>query len=740
MPLLTCAPRCSFSRPPARRRQYRWLSEAYPLPLAAISKWIQRHPQLEPDLCPQPESEDPSAFRLREDFESLPSFHPTSDGNASLLDASPSVTPLTSPTNVRRASDTEEMEESPNTQLFGQSLSARKKNRLKPLRTYGKQSTSARPSSSSAALNSPKQRRSVSHLLAFRELLSESAEERWEHALASEEEGPAYNALAGPSEPAPVRHPARDLDVTMSDVSHIAQGPPKRRQDRILAGPLHNLPRPPEPAQPMRIPPIPDSVAPVAEAQKQRPAGKAYRFLKPFPLAAAAVPKVRVRAPRPAEGNDGSHWDGNDASAGDISEIIEDFTATQAPPVTVLDDSARFGDQTSLILDRASGAVDDSDGNDSILDASFGGDAANPPGASDSSFIDPPEVVEVSRAPSSCGSRPAATASASAGSAADTSASELIPAEVSTTSHISIEHPPPAQPARRPAPSDAAPPDITFTAPTSPVVRLDNNVHARNTSQQQKSASVRPFVGRPTALTEGCRLSLACFLDLAIPRELSRPQSVPPSFRRLSKPVAPADPVKTFASLASGESLTNAYLAPDRRGWWALPLEFSHSVTAIGDAEDVRPSQGCVLGLDGRLESLGTHERELPPSAGRTIIWTVPRLRLLFRQIHALLRTRKWGYMDVYVSRSSPQAHQHLRTGDSGAHVRVACQASLALMLRTILGEMACKLDAAGDELEEPAFAGMPLETVGEMWLGREAAGVQLVWWDERERKPVLLA
>lgn len=96
------------------------------------------------------------------------------------------------------------MEESPNTQLFGQSLSARKKNRLKPLRTYGKQSTSARPSSSSAALNSPKQRRSVSHLLAFRELLSESAEERWEHALASEEEGPAYNALAGPSEPAPV--------------------------------------------------------------------------------------------------------------------------------------------------------------------------------------------------------------------------------------------------------------------------------------------------------------------------------------------------------------------------------------------------------------------------------------------------------------------------------------------------------------------------------------------------------
>ena len=344
----------------------------------------------------------------------------------------------------------------------------------------------------------------------------------------------------------------------------------------------------------------------------------------------------------------------------------------------------------------------------------------------------------MSRAPSSCASRPAATAPA--GSAAGTTASVLVSAEVSMTSHTSIEHPPPAQLARPPAIADTAPPDITFTAPTSPAVQLDITLQARNNLPQQTSASVRPPLARPTALTEGWRLSLACFLDLAVPRELSRPQPVPPSFRRLSKPVAPADPLKTFASLASGQCLTNGYLAPDRRGWWALPLEISHSDMAAGHAADVRPSQGCVLGLDGGLDSLGAYERALPPSAGRTIIWTIPRLRLLFRQIHALIRTRKWGYVDVYLSRRSPQAHQHLSAGHSCAHVRIACQASLALMLRTILGEMACKLDAAGDETEEPAFAGMPPETVGEMWLGRETAGVQLVWWDERERRPILLA
>ena len=91
--------------------------------------------------------------------------------------------------------------------------------------------------------------------------------------------------------------------------------------------------------------------------------------------------------------------------------------------------------------------------------------------------------------------------------------------------------------------------------------------------------------------------------------------------------------------------------------------------------------------------------------------------------------TRKWGMLDIFPIVTSSEA----------MNIHITCPAHLALRLRTVLSEMACKLDEEGDEIDEPAGIELREEQIGKMWLGVEA-GVRLVWWDEMERVPVLLA
>ena len=256
-------------------------------------------------------------------------------------------------------------------------------------------------------------------------------------------------------------------------------------------------------------------------------------------------------------------------------------------------------------------------------------------------------------------------------------------------------------------------PNITLTTATSPPRAIGTSDIASSPMAIVQAQT------RPTP--SGQTITVATFLKLVIPPKLARPPP-PPNlpFRRMSKPLEPAPILHTFvpqADLEHGGPNNDGYLGVGRRGWWTLPLLTRNTVSK----SDSAPSTGIILGLEDSSHS---------PIVG-TITWTLPRLALLFKQIAAMSATRKWGMLDIFPS-PVPNDLGHV-------HIRIVCPASLALQLRTVLSEMACRLDLDGHEMDLPPGADVEEGTYGKMWLSPQT-GVKLAWWDEMERIPVLLA
>lgn len=215
------------------------------------------------------------------------------------------------------------------------------------------------------------------------------------------------------------------------------------------------------------------------------------------------------------------------------------------------------------------------------------------------------------------------------------------------------------------------------------------------------------------------------------------PSNIP--FRRLNAPIPPcaiAHVYVTPVSLEQGGLFGEGYLGAGRRGFWALPL----SVPArSAETNDARPSSGVVSGASPiDIKDSEVHHN----THAQDIIWTVERVKLLHKQIKQIADLGKLGFLDVYVATDGKRRFDH-------AEIRVASASTSALPVRTLLGEWACKLvkfqsqGAQGislqelDELASQDDAKNGME--GPRWLSA-ASGIRLVWWDEMDRRRILLA
>lgn len=222
-------------------------------------------------------------------------------------------------------------------------------------------------------------------------------------------------------------------------------------------------------------------------------------------------------------------------------------------------------------------------------------------------------------------------------------------------------------------------------------------------------------------------LTLALGIDAAAssPQYNSRhllPSRCIPAFRTLSKPI-PASPISESivadASLHDGGVFGSGYLGRGRRGFWHIPLDTKQPLHP-------RASGGVVLGLSRTLPTIDLSIVHPP-----VVVWTLQRVRYLLARVRDLARLGKFGVVTIATS------------GDGGARgIQVSCQASMALMLRTVFGELRCPVDADGNEVcdvSQDSGDGASHSQQGSNWLSAEN-GVRLVWWDEIERRPVLIS
>lgn len=192
-----------------------------------------------------------------------------------------------------------------------------------------------------------------------------------------------------------------------------------------------------------------------------------------------------------------------------------------------------------------------------------------------------------------------------------------------------------------------------------------------------------------------------------------------PRFRALSKPIPESPIAKVLVSqnsLSEGGLFENGYLGPGRRGFWEIPL--------IGPSLSLENcSQGIILGLATSVPYISTRTG--------MVVWTLQRLRYLLDRMQDLAKLGKFGVVTISTA------------GDRGSHsLEVNCQSSMALMMRTVFSELACFVDADGNETCEAASAARNQGdhgTYGYKWLSADS-GIGLVWWDEIERTPVLIA
>ena len=199
------------------------------------------------------------------------------------------------------------------------------------------------------------------------------------------------------------------------------------------------------------------------------------------------------------------------------------------------------------------------------------------------------------------------------------------------------------------------------------------------------------------------------------------PKTIP--FRTFAL-LLPTSPIKDFyvprEALSAGGIFGNGYLGPGRRGCWMLPLQ--------GNAKETdKASPAVLLGLTGEMpEPVGTG----------SIIWTLARLCVLIQQIRKMGELGKWGVLDIHPA-PAPSSSE---SACLPYFIKISCQASMALMLRSVLSDFACKLDEQGDEMNCLAEDVDRREGIsGVRWLD-ENAGIRLHWWDEYERRVILVA
>jgi hypothetical protein len=218
--------------------------------------------------------------------------------------------------------------------------------------------------------------------------------------------------------------------------------------------------------------------------------------------------------------------------------------------------------------------------------------------------------------------------------------------------------------------------------------------------------------------------------------DLSRP-SIPKyiPFRTLSSSVPLAPILHTYVDskdLYTGGIFGSGYLGLGRRGHWILPLTaFQNSL--LSEGKD-RASQGTVLGLDDSSDAVGSHNSD---ARGRQIVWTYTRLRVFSDHLRKMAQSSRWGFMDFF------PAPLPFSTTSHGAPycIKISIASSMALMLRSALSEFSCRLHArTKEELEvladdRDADAG----NAGTKWLDGKQ-GVKLTWWDEIDRREILLA
>lgn len=274
-------------------------------------------------------------------------------------------------------------------------------------------------------------------------------------------------------------------------------------------------------------------------------------------------------------------------------------------------------------------------------------------------------------------------------------------------------------------------PEISVTLPTSPT----GSSHPARASMPAPLPTAKTK-DTPTATTtipseqEGNAITIDEFLSLAFGPHNGPstggylrhmlPSRCVPRFRTLSSAIPSRPIAQVFVAdetLHGGGIFRGGYLGPGRRGFWDLPLTIKQPPSQLHKA-----SQGIILGLKNC-----SVEVDLRPSP---IVWTLQRLRYFLARLQALARLGKFGVLTVST------------TGLGGAEsIQVSCQASMALMMRTVFNELACPLDKEGNEVCEPSegtnFPGR--SRLGDKWLSAKA-GIRLAWWDEIERCPVLFS
>jgi hypothetical protein len=267
-------------------------------------------------------------------------------------------------------------------------------------------------------------------------------------------------------------------------------------------------------------------------------------------------------------------------------------------------------------------------------------------------------------------------------------------------------------------------PDISITLATGSVgVPLSNDHTASPDAMSLVASEADEDTPREPIIT------LATFLSLAFDQhgvqktrrydQTTLPSRSIPKFRTLSRPI-PATQI--HLALVSVSRLHDSaehgigYLSPGRRGCWALSL-------TEGSANPLC-SPGVVLGMSQDVIA--------PRNDFQPIVWTLARLQLLVTRIHDIAKLGKFGVVSIFPAVES-----------SGSDcVKIGCQASMALTLRTVLCELACPLDSDGRESNISHATSSARTTnckMGEKWLSSQE-GIRLVWWDERERKPILVA
>ena len=539
--------------------------------------------------------------------------------------------------------------------------------RKKPLHMYGRKSTSR-----SKIVDSPS-KLYIPPLAAFRELLAESAEER-----DIESSSPARAKRTKVLDVAPVKETRRERTITEGAKNG------KRALLLAVAG-----------SEPLQ------RQAAAVSIEKDGKQKKPYQFRRPFPLVTAKKGQSRGDV----LGERSIVQINQPLLAAEATEIIEDYSEASG---LARQGTARSPSDSMILTDID--AVQRSEGPgqgkqaprertlsvDEPSDMQTGDDWNFDTGPLQPAIDDAPlELQSNGRPRLANNSMSRSIASLQLPTAAQRAASTSRSSDVSSRRY------------------SGPVPNISVTTATSP---------PRPTATPSIASSPMAIDAAPLAAIQSVppssaeKVSIASFLRLAMPEKLARPPPPPIlPFRSLSRPITPARVFQAYVSdseLDEGGLNDAGYLSAGRRGWWVLPLAAPSSMQPT--------SAGVILGLGNDLPS------SIPVG---TVIWTLPRLRLLFKQVAAMASTRKWGMLDIFPIVTSSEA----------MNIHITCPAHLALRLRTVLSEMACKLDEEGDEIDEPAGIELREEQIGKMWLGVEA-GVRLVWWDEMERVPVLLA